>query len=61
VGLLSKPGGNHCNGYATDCIVLANKTDIVDLLGDGGGQNTPSWYVREREVDPDRWEPPVEP
>jgi hypothetical protein len=61
IGLLSKPGGNQCNGFATDVLVLPNHTDIVDILSDGGGQNVPSWYIREHEVDPDRWRAPVAP
>jgi len=61
IGLLSKPGGNQCDGYATDVLVLPNRTDIIDILSDGGGQNTPSWYERENEVTPDRWRAPVQP
>jgi len=61
IGLLSKPGGNHCDGYAVDVLVLPNRTDIIDILSDGGGQNLPSWYEREHEVTADRWRPPVQP
>jgi hypothetical protein len=61
IGLLDKPGGNQCDGYSVDVLVLPGGGDIVDILSDGGGQNTPSWYVREREVDPSRWRPPVQP
>lgn len=61
IGLLDKPGGNQCSGFATDVLVLPNRTDIIDILSDGGGQNTPSWYIRENEVSVDRWRAPVQP
>lgn len=62
-GLLDKPGGNNCNGYATD-IVMQNDGSgaIVDILGDGGNGNFPNWGVSAPgEVDPARWRAPVEP
>jgi len=58
-GLLSKPGGNNCEGYATDVIVYPDG-QLVDILGDGGGANTPQWAEGE-DIDPSRWRPPVEP
>jgi len=60
-GLLSKPSGNNCQRFATDVIVAPNRHDIVDLLGDGGGDNIPGWLVRINEVDPSRWREPVHP
>jgi len=66
-GLLSKPGGNNCKppgsqeAFATDVVVCPNRTDIVDLLQDGGGANNPIWLLRQNEVDPARWRAPVEP
>jgi len=60
-GLLAKPGGNNCDGFATDVIVCPNRVDIVDLLGDGGGRNDPSWQVKPNEVDPSRWRAPIAP
>jgi hypothetical protein len=60
-GLLDKPGGNNCEKFSTDVIVCPNRRDIVDLLQDGGGANTPLWLVRENEVSPDRWRAPVLP
>jgi hypothetical protein len=60
-GLLAKPSGNHCDGYATDIVMQNNGSgDIVDILGDGGNGNTPNWNVSDT-VDPSRWRPPVEP
>lgn len=60
-GLLSKPSGNNCEGYATDIVMKNNGAgDIVDVLGDGGGQNTPLWGISDT-VDPGRWRPPVQP
>ena len=41
-GLLSKRSGNHCDGYATD-ILCYPTGQIRDILGDGGGANTPLW------------------
>jgi len=41
-GLLDKPGGNQCEGYATD-IVMYPDGRLVDILGDGGGANSPMW------------------
>jgi hypothetical protein len=60
-GLLEKSGGNNCKSYATDVIVCPNRIDIVDLLGDSGGLNTPSWHVRPNEVTSDRWRAPIPP
>jgi hypothetical protein len=60
-GLLSKPNGNNCEGFSTDVIVTPNRTGIVDLLGDGGGRNDPTWQVKENEVTADRWRAPVQP
>lgn len=60
-GLLEKTSGNMSQGYATDVIVCPNRIDLVDILGDSGGQNTPSWHVKPNEVTSDRWRPPVTP
>jgi hypothetical protein len=61
VGLLDKPGGNNCRGYATDIIMFSDMNgQIIDCLGDGGGANIPQWGVSDT-VDPDRWRPPVQP
>jgi len=59
-GLLSKPGGNQCDGYATDVIVFQDGRGF-DLLGDGGGQNTPSFNETDVDDAPGRWRPPVQP
>src|SRR5678810_711256 len=37
-GLLSKPSGNNCDGYATDIICYPDGR-IIDILGDGGNAN----------------------
>jgi hypothetical protein len=60
-GLLEKTSGNMSQGYATDVIVCPNRVDLVDILGDSGGQNTPSWHVKPNEVTSDRWRTPIPP
>lgn len=61
VGLLEKSGGNQCDGYATDIVMYSTMHgQIIDILGDGGGNNTPQWGVSDT-VDPARWRPPVQP
>jgi hypothetical protein len=60
-GLLSKPSGNNCEGFATDIVMFKDQGgNIIDVLGDGGGSNTPLWTVTDT-VDPARWRPPVKP
>jgi hypothetical protein len=60
-GLLSKPTGNNCEGFATDIVMFKDQGgQIIDVLGDGGGSNTPLWGVTDT-VDPDRWRPAVKP
>lgn len=54
-GLLDKPSGNNCTGYATD-IICFNDGIIYDILIDGGGANTPDWRFNGT-VDPARWRP----
>ncbi len=62
-GLLSKPSGNNCDGCATDIVMpLGGSGSIVDILGDGGGANTPLWQVSEDgEADLSRWKAPTKP
>ena len=52
-GLLSKPSGNNCDGYAVDIVAYADGR-IFDCLIDGGGANEPSWNQGEN-VDASRW------
>jgi hypothetical protein len=60
-GLLDKPGGNQCRGFATDIIMFSDQGgQIIDVLGDGGGANVPQWGVSDI-VDPSRWRAPVPP
>ena len=58
-GLLSKPSGNQCEGYAVDIIAYADGR-IVDILTDAGGQNGPTWGPGEP-VEAARWRPAVDP
>lgn len=41
-GLLAKPSGNNCQGFATDIVAYPDGS-IYDVLIDGGGANTPTW------------------
>lgn len=60
-GLLAKPTGNNCDGYATDIICYPDGR-IRDILGDGGGANTPQWPDGELEiVDPSRYLAAIDP
>jgi hypothetical protein len=60
-GLLSKPSGNNCEGFATDIVMFKDQGgQIIDVLGDGGNSNTPLWTVTDT-VDPARWRAPVDP
>ena len=60
-GLLDKPGGNNCQGFATDIVMFRDQGgQIIDILGDGGGNNAPQWGVSDT-VDPGRWRAPVDP
>lgn len=45
-GLLSKPGGNNCQGYSVDYLTLADGSGY-DILGDGGGENIPQFGQSE--------------
>ncbi len=56
VGLLDKPTGNNCTGYATDIIAYRDGI-IYDVLIDAGGANTPAWSF-SGSVDPSRYRPP---
>jgi hypothetical protein len=58
-GLLDKPGGNNCEGFATD-IVCYPSGQIVDVLSDGGGINGPTWQEKGTE-DASRYRPAVDP
>lgn len=58
-GLLDKPAGNNCEGYATDIIVYADGRHY-DVLVDGGGRNGPAWGDAGL-VDPSRYRPAIEP
>lgn len=58
-GLLSKPSGNNCDGYATDIIAYPNG-EIYDVLVGGGESNGPAWQ-NDGVVDPGRYRPAVDP
>lgn len=60
-GLLSKPAGNNCDGYAVDIIAYSDGR-IRDILGDGGGANNPQWPEDGLEVvSADRYRPAIDP
>ena len=58
-GLLSKPGGNNCEGFAVDIVAFQDRA--FDILSDGGGANGPSWNETGVDDLAGRWRPPVEP
>ena len=58
-GLLDKPAGNNCAGYAVD-IICYPTGEIIDCLGDAGGDNRPLWNDAGT-VDPQRWREPFPP
>lgn len=60
-GLLYKPAGNNCLERAVDIIAYTDGK-IRDILGDGGGANTPQWPEGDLEVvDGARWRAPLDP
>lgn len=59
-GLLDKPSGNNCGGYATDIVCYSDGL-IYDCLEDGGGENKPQWPDDGEQVDPERWREAVDP
>lgn len=58
VGLLLKPSGNNCGGYATAIINFLGGR-IVDILADDGGANTPQWAVLNESRPADQWAAPI--
>jgi hypothetical protein len=58
-GLLAKPSGNQCQGFATDIIAYPDGR-IYDVLVDGGGANTPAWQA-DAPVDASRYRPATDP
>ena len=58
-GLLDKPGGSNCQGFATDIIAYPGGR-IFDILIDGGGSNGPAWNASDP-VDASRYRPAVDP
>lgn len=61
-GLLDKPSGSQCRGFATDIIVYSDGR-VFDVLGDAGGSNTPQWnnLIGANPNDAARWRPPSDP
>lgn len=60
-GLLSKPSGNNCQGYAVDIIVYPDGT-AYDMLIDSGGKNDPAWNkTPDSPLDPSRYRPAIDP
>lgn len=57
LGVLDKPSGSNCSGYATD-IVMARNGRIWDCLIDSGGANIPAWNEGEP-VEASRYRDPV--
>lgn len=59
IGLVTKDGGNNCDGYSTDN-VMYNDGSVFDILGDGGGANSPQWNANGT-LPSTRWSPPIAP
>lgn len=57
IGILDKPTGNNCNGFAVDIIVFTDGYAVDALIG-SGVDNTPTWNVISP-VDPSRWRSPI--
>src|SRR3990167_10982075 len=61
IGLLSKPEGNNCEGYAVDFLTYPDGSGL-DILGDSGGANVPGWELSEPPGTlTGRWRPPFDP
>ncbi len=61
VGLLWKPTGNNCDGYAVDVLCWPDGV-IVDCLGAGpDGPCSALWQENAVHVDPSRWRAPLPP
>lgn len=58
-GLLDKPSGNNCQGYAADIVMYPDGT-AIDTLIDAGGTNGPTWDVIDP-IDPARYRPAIDP
>ena len=58
-GLLAKPGGNQCDGYATDIVCWQDRA--YDILSDGGNSNGPTWNETGVDDLAARWRPAVQP
>jgi len=58
-GLLSKPGGNNCDGFATDIVAWSDRA--YDILSDGGNGNGPTWNETDVDDLAARWRPAVQP
>jgi len=58
-GLLSKAGGNNCDGYATDIVAFPDRA--FDILSDGGNLNGPTWNETGVDDLAARWRPAVQP
>lgn len=58
-GLLAKPGGNNCDGYATDIVCWPDRA--YDILSDGGNTNGPTWNETDVDDLAFRWRPAVSP
>lgn len=58
-GLLAKPSGNNCDGFAVDIIVFPDG-HAFDILSDAGGANGPNWGPIEP-VEASRWRAPSDP
>lgn len=58
-GLLSKQGGNNCQGFATDIVCWPDRA--VDILSDGGNNNGPIWSETGVDDLASRWRPAVQP
>jgi hypothetical protein len=57
LGILDKPTGNNCTGYAVDVVVWQDG-ELYDVIIDGGGANGIAWNYRGT-YDTSRWRAPI--
>lgn len=60
IGLLDKPNGNNCQGYAVDALTYKDG-EHYDILIASGEENIPAWNRIDGNVELSRWRAPFDP